>query len=61
MTAQRFGGPAPASAVGHYRAALDTHRVELDDVEARAGTAGGPRSGTPGRRNRGAATGASPS
>ena len=31
---QRFGEPALAAALAHYRAALDTRRAELDAVEA---------------------------
>jgi transposase len=34
IAAQRFDEPALASALAHYRAALDTRRVELDAVEA---------------------------
>ena len=34
ITGQRFGEPALASALAHYRAALDTRRAELAAVEA---------------------------
>jgi transposase len=34
IAAQRFGEPALAAALAHYRAALDTRRAELDAVEA---------------------------
>src|ERR1041385_463220 len=34
IAGQRFGEPALASALAHYRAALDTRRAELDAVEA---------------------------
>jgi transposase len=34
IAAQRFGEPALAAALVHYRAALDTRRAELDAVEA---------------------------
>jgi transposase len=34
IAAQRFGEPALALALAHYRAALDTRRAELDAVEA---------------------------
>ena len=33
IAAQRFGEPALASALAHYRAALDTRRAELEAVE----------------------------
>jgi transposase len=33
IAGQRFGEPALAAALAHYRAALDTRRVELDAVE----------------------------
>jgi transposase len=33
IAGQRFGEPALASALAHYRAALDTRRAELDAVE----------------------------
>src|SRR5258708_22346689 len=33
IAGQRFGGPALASALAHYRAALDTRVAELDAVE----------------------------
>jgi transposase len=34
IAGQRFGEPALAAALAHYRAALDTRRAELDAVEA---------------------------
>ena len=34
IAGQRFGEPALAAALGHYRAALDTRRAELDAIEA---------------------------
>jgi transposase len=34
IAAQRFGEPALATALAHYRAALDTRRAELDALEA---------------------------
>jgi transposase len=34
IAGQRFGEPALAAALAHYRAALDTRRAELDAIEA---------------------------
>jgi transposase len=34
IAGQRFGEPALAAALAHYRAALDTRRTELDAIEA---------------------------
>jgi transposase len=37
IAGQRFGEPALAAALAHYRAALDTRRAELDAIEAELG------------------------
>ena len=62
IAAQRFGEPALAAAIAHYRAALDTREAELAAIEAEltpwaapgaAGRAGGPAGLLPGHRRAG--------
>ncbi len=59
IAAQRYGEPALAAAVAHYRAALDTREAELAAVEAELMPWAG-RSRWPARWPGWAATGASP-
>ena len=60
IAAQRFGEPALASTIGHYRAALEVREAELAALEAEL-LRGRPASRWPGRWPGWVATGASAS